>query len=244
MAFLFSLFFLFISSTIGLPDAPLSTPSSVSGAPQYLVDVSYKADGQLEFTPNILQDVSGGAIIVFSAPTNVPFTLYETPYNPPQSLCTSYKKTQGLSTNAGTTQIFPVTSGMEAMAYFACPVVTSSCVCDGTSLFFLNPKSSISRQSVPSVTISDRSSSSATESYGPTKPAGASASTFATAGARSSTTGAAASETTADSKTSLASKSTSATTGAAASETTADSETSLASKSTPAANTQPSDVCS
>lgn len=224
-----------------LPDAPLSTPSSVSGAPQYLVDVSYKADGQLEFTPNILQDVSGGAIIVFTAPTNVPFTLYETPYDPPQSLCTSYKKTQGLSTNAGTTQIFPVTSDMEAMAYFACPVVTSSCVCDGSSLFFFNPKSSISRPNVPSVTIGDRSSSSATESYGPTKPAGASASTFATAGARSSTTGAAASETTAGSESPPASKSTP---GAAASETTANSETSLASKSTAAADSQPSDVCS
>jgi hypothetical protein len=232
-----------------LPDAPSSSPSSVSGTPQYLVDVSYKADGQLEFTPNILQDVSGGAIVVFTAPTNVPFTLYETPYDPPQSLCTSYKKTQGFSTNAGTTQIFPVTSGKDAMAYFACPVVTSSCVCDGNSLFFFNPKSSISRPNVPSVTISDRSSSSATESYGTAKPdtSGASASTFATAGVRSSTTGASASETTPASESSLASKSTagarSSTTGASASETTPASESSLASKSTPAA-TQPSDVCS
>jgi hypothetical protein len=66
-----------------------------------LVDISYKADGQLEFTPNILWDVSRGAIIIFTALTNVLFTLYKTLYNPPQSLCTSYKKTQGFNTNAG-----------------------------------------------------------------------------------------------------------------------------------------------
>jgi hypothetical protein len=101
-------------------------------------------------------------------------------------------------------------SGKDVMAYFACPVVTSSYIYNRNSLFFFNLKSSISRLNVLSITISDRSSSSAIESYGTTKPdmLGASASTFATAGARSSTTGASASEITPASKSSLVSKST------------------------------------
>jgi hypothetical protein len=120
---------------------------------QYLVNITYRPDGQLEFTPNILQNVPAGAIITFVPPTNTPFYLYKAPYNPSQNLCASYTRMNGLTTSAGS-QIYVVASDTEVMAHFACPVITSTCTCDGNSLFLLNPKSSITRSNVQTVTIS------------------------------------------------------------------------------------------
>jgi hypothetical protein len=104
--------------------------------------------------PNTLQNVPAGAIILFIAPANAPFYLYETPYNTSQNLCVSRTRINGLTTGDGTSQIYVVASGAEAMAHLACPVVASTCVCDGNSLFLLNPTSDTTRSNIRPVTIS------------------------------------------------------------------------------------------
>ncbi|KAL4889167.1 hypothetical protein BDV59DRAFT_120673 [Aspergillus ambiguus] len=129
---------------------------SFKDTPQYLVDVSHRADGQLQFTPSSLTSVPLGAIILFVAPANLPFDLYQTPYDPPQDMCVSRKKVNRVP---DTSHVSVVTQA--SVAHFACSAVLSACVCDGASLFMVNPAPGIARSVVKTHSVCTTTSSSA-----------------------------------------------------------------------------------
>lgn len=105
------------------------------------MDISYQADGRMKFTPSVLEGMPVGVIIIFLAPEDAPFHLYETKFNRFEDACASYTRIYGLTTNGGTPQIYIMTSSSKPTAHFACRKVETSCICDGESLFFINPTS-------------------------------------------------------------------------------------------------------
>ena len=94
----------------------------------------------MKFTPSVLKGVPTEALIIFTAPKNAPFYLYETQFNPIEDACASYTRINGISTSGGATQIYKMTSS-KPTAYFACGKAGTPCICDRDSLFFINPSS-------------------------------------------------------------------------------------------------------
>lgn len=107
------------------------------------MDVSYRADGQMKFTPSMLIGAPTGAVIIFQNSKHLPFDLYETQFDHVKDACASYKRI----TSSGDTHISmldpPSKQVSKQVARFACGNAEVPCICDKDSLFFINPISDV-----------------------------------------------------------------------------------------------------